>query len=295
MPYNRTGPVSLHYNVVGAGEPVVLIHGLGANMAFWYLGAAPMLARAYQVVVYDLRGHGRSGMPDRGYTLEAMATDLQHLLDHLGLAAVHLVGHSYGARVALCFAGRHPQRVRSLTVADTQLRALQPPMRLREWPQWPAWRAHLLKDGVRELPDDDAWIDFRLLSRLHRHVAGVRGLGRRAGRPRYDDQSRWSALMRTHAADELADETPLDARFVAGIQAPALLLYGRLSHCVPTSTYLLACMPWANRILVPKAGHFVPSVKPKLFARLVRRHFDAHVLTLPGAAKAPPARPRRAL
>jgi len=112
----------IHYESAGQGEAVVLIHGLGANLAFWFMTIGRHLAQQYRVITYDLRGHGASSITPRGYMLPNMVEDLVQLLDHLGVQRAHIVGHSFGARVALAFTILQPQRVMSLTIADTQLR-----------------------------------------------------------------------------------------------------------------------------------------------------------------------------
>jgi pimeloyl-ACP methyl ester carboxylesterase len=281
MPIVDAGAMQLNYEVLGEGADVVLIHGLGANHAFWYWGAGRMLAQRARVWMYDLRGHGRSTMTAAGYTLSEMAADLLALMDHLGIARSHVVGHSYGARVALCFAGTHPERVISLTVVDTQIRALQAPLRLRDWPHWPKWRQHLVETGHIDLPGEDTVIDFRLLERFSEAAAPREGAGLR---PRFRQLSmrnrdmgergsgRWRRLLETTTAgEELADERPLDAAFVSTIRLPTLLLYGRYSHCLPTSDRLMSLMPDCRRIIIPEAGHFLPAVKPLLFARALNR------------------------
>jgi pimeloyl-ACP methyl ester carboxylesterase len=331
MPALTQSGVTLNYQLIGPDirpdvPPVSLIHGLGANIAFWYLGAMRHLGRDHTFLLHDLRGHGASSMPDRGYGLRQMADDFLALLDHLGVDKTHVVGHSHGARVALLFAMLYPERVASLTVADTQLRALQPPMRLGDWPHWPQWKADLMARGVTSFPPEDAIIDFKLLAELGPRSAGGRGgrsmtdgpvggggplaeaMGERAlmrrrlqaegpgaeiranamgpgilakraagaGR-RIDLQSRqmgdrgakkWERLMNaTHAPEEMHDESPIDPSRLRDIDMPALLMFGEMSHCVPTSDKLLEVMPNARRILVPNAGHFFPIVKPQTFAR----------------------------
>ena len=173
MPLVKTTDAALHYQLLGdEGESVVLIHGLGANLAFWYWGAARPIARRARVVAYDLRGHGRSTMPERGYRLTDMCRDLDRLLDSQGIERAHIVGHSFGARVALAYAGAHPDRVRTVTVADTQLRTLQPQLRLRDWSYWPRWKRDLQAQGHVDLPADDDWIDFRLLAHFNQIAHG---------------------------------------------------------------------------------------------------------------------------
>jgi pimeloyl-ACP methyl ester carboxylesterase len=162
----------IHYQRAGAGETVVLIHGLGANLAFWFMSVGRVLARDYHVICYDLRGHGASAMPDHDYLLPHMVQDLGAVLDQAGVEKAHVVGHSFGARVALAQAVLEPHRQASLTIADTQAKCLQPPMRLREWPYWQRWRAELQQMGHVGLPDDDEIITFELLKHFNDLSAG---------------------------------------------------------------------------------------------------------------------------
>lgn len=276
--------VELNYQQTGSGTPATFVHGLGTNLAFWYLGPGRYLSDDLNMLLYDLRGHGRSSMPGSGYTLDAMVGDLHALHQKLGINTTHLVGHSYGARVALAYALRHPEAVKSLTLADTQIRRLQPNIRLRDWPHWPVWKQELLAQGATNLPDDDKIIDFTLLAELSRYMGnaakgpGVPGLGARAGGRRRINmgarkmgqrgQQNWQDLLaKTSADNELHDEGPLSADAISELSVPTLLLYGKLSHCVPTSEVLLDLMPNARRMLIPGAGHFFPVVKPRLFAR----------------------------
>ncbi|MGZ8496286.1 MAG: alpha/beta fold hydrolase [Candidatus Binatia bacterium] len=281
MPTLALADFDVNYQLIGAGEDVVLVHGLGANMAFWYLGGGRQLANHRQVLLYDLRGHGRSSIPATGYRLPGMAADLGSLMSHLGMGPVHLVGHSFGGRVALAFAGLYPDRVRSLVVADTQIRTLQPAVRLRDWPHWPGWKAELMSLGLTEPPSDDSIIDFRLLAELNRFGGDLAATGRAGPRRRISLRSRdmgkrgresWQQMLtQTTAGTEFEDETPLEPDFFARVTAPTLLLYGALSHCLPTGTALLDRLPRARLVQIPRAGHFFPVVEPIRFARAVER------------------------
>lgn len=322
MPTLTHADLKLNYQLIGpdltpASPPVALIHGLGANMAFWYLGAMRHLGRDKTILLHDLRGHGASSMPETGYGLPQMVADFRLLLDKLHIQRAHVVGHSHGARVALLFALTHPERVESLTLADTQLRALQPPMKLGEWPHWQDWKTDLMARGVTSFPPEDAIIDFKLLAELGPRSAGgsggrsvvdappggakgrlaealaadrprarrrVRGQmagqmgGQAAGAARRIDlQSRqmgargaeqWQTLMETtRAPEEMHDESAIHLSEMYRLTMPVLLIYGALSHCVPTADRLAEVLPNARRILVPGAGHFFPIVKPRPFAR----------------------------
>src|SRR5688500_4312892 len=102
-----------------------MVHGLGADLSFWFLAGLPVLSRMFRVTAYDLRGHGHSEMPRTGYSTADMAADLGGLLDHLGLERPHVVAHSFGAAVALHLAARDPERLRSLVLADPAIPLLQ--------------------------------------------------------------------------------------------------------------------------------------------------------------------------
>src|SRR3954467_11401922 len=103
--------LKLHYQRVGTGPDVVMIHGLTGNLAVWHLRIAPLLMDRFRLLTYDLRGHGYSDMPPTGYTADDMAGDLLGLLDRLEIERASLVGHSFGADIALYFAHHFPERV----------------------------------------------------------------------------------------------------------------------------------------------------------------------------------------
>jgi pimeloyl-ACP methyl ester carboxylesterase len=79
----------------------------------------PQFQEERQILVFDQRGHGRSAKPTSGYGPADYADDLKGLLDHLGLAKCHIVGHSMGGRVALKFVERYPENSLSLTLEDS--------------------------------------------------------------------------------------------------------------------------------------------------------------------------------
>src|SRR5687768_18123779 len=101
---------------MGEGGDTVMIHGLFASLAFWYLSVMPGLAGRRRVTAYDLRGHGYSDVAESGYTSAEMADDLDALLDQLGIQRAHLIAHSFGGAVALQYALLHPECVLSLTL-----------------------------------------------------------------------------------------------------------------------------------------------------------------------------------
>lgn len=111
----------LHYQTGGEGQPLVLIHGLFGSADNWG-SIARHFSQHYQVISIDLRNHGRSPHC-ASQTYADMAADLLELCDRLGLAHIHVLGHSLGGKVAMQFATQYPERVRKLIVVDMAMRA----------------------------------------------------------------------------------------------------------------------------------------------------------------------------
>ena len=114
------------------GEPLLMVHGLGADTRGWIMQKRA-LGRRYRLVMVDNRGVGRSSRPDGPYDLEVMAADAVAALDHAGYGSAHVVGASMGGIISQILAVRHPERVRSLTLACTACRHF-------------SWRKELLGD-----------------------------------------------------------------------------------------------------------------------------------------------------
>jgi aminoacrylate hydrolase len=119
---------TLSYEVVGAGPPIVFIAGLGDPGNYWTAQIADFSA-TFQVVTFDHGGVGASAARPP-YRVEQWAADTLHLIDHLRLDRVHLVGHSTGGAIAQTLAGNHGDRVASLVLGgswgrlDARLRQL---------------------------------------------------------------------------------------------------------------------------------------------------------------------------
>jgi 3-oxoadipate enol-lactonase len=118
----------IYYETYGQGEAVVFCHGLGGNHAIWYQ-QVPEFAQTYRVVTWDQRGFGRSTNVARQHGPVSAARDLTALLDRLNIDRAHLIGQSMGGWAVLGFVLAHPQRIRTLTLADTIAGIYTPPIR----------------------------------------------------------------------------------------------------------------------------------------------------------------------
>ena len=108
---------SFYYEDHGAGEAIVLAHGLGGNHATWYQQVA-VLAKAYRVITFDHRGFGNSS-DNEAIGRSGFVSDLLALLDHLEISRAVLIGQSMGGGTVISFTARHPQRVAGLVIADS--------------------------------------------------------------------------------------------------------------------------------------------------------------------------------
>src|SRR3984893_11899358 len=125
MPYvtvgtENSGPIEIHYEDHGSGQPIVLIHGYPLNGNSWERQERDLLANGYRVITYDRRGFGRSSQPVVGYDYDTFTGDLKALIEHLDLSDVVLVGFSMGTgEVVRYIATYGSERVRGAALLGT--------------------------------------------------------------------------------------------------------------------------------------------------------------------------------
>jgi len=110
--------IDLYYEIAGQGQPILFIHGLGSSSRDWEPQVA-FFAKHYQVVTFDVRGHGQSGKPPGPYSIPLFATDTAELIKSLGIAPAHVVGISMGGMIAFQLAVSAADLVRSLVIVNS--------------------------------------------------------------------------------------------------------------------------------------------------------------------------------
>ena len=116
--YAPINGLSMYYEIHGAGEPLILLHG-GLGSTGMFGDVLPTLAVDRQVIAVDLQRHGRTADIDRPLRYELMGDDIAALIKHLGLAETDLMGYSLGGGVALRTTIQHPGLVRRLVIVST--------------------------------------------------------------------------------------------------------------------------------------------------------------------------------
>jgi pimeloyl-ACP methyl ester carboxylesterase len=115
--FASVGDVQVYYEIQGAGEPILFLHGGGGSAAAsWPSDYVTQLSRDFRVIVADSRGHGRTLDGTGPLTYGRLAFDAVRLLDHLGIERAHIVGHSMGAITGLHLLVDFPDRIRTVTM-----------------------------------------------------------------------------------------------------------------------------------------------------------------------------------
>ena len=275
MPFVDLEGVRFHYQQKGRGEDVVLIHAVTSNMAIWlFTNLLETLAEEFRVTAYDMRGHGASDVPATGYTSADMAQDLRKLHAALGLKPALLVGHSFGAVVAMHAAVLFPEMVRGLILCDPffpGLAHLEP--NLAEASVWKDVRDALVENGVH-LPKE---VNFTALFRM---VAELSPEQRDRIRKNLDPTSwRWlsqlTQLTATTCGDDVFRVAGLTAERICQIRQPVIALYDEQTSFPATRRFLQEKLPNCRGDTAPGARHVAPLQNRAAFVHLVQKHLRA--------------------
>jgi esterase len=247
--------MQLHHQILGQGQPLVLVHGLFGSADNWG-SIARHFAQHFQVISIDLRNHGRS--PHSGsQTYADMADDLLELCAALGLEQIYLLGHSLGGKVAMQFAAQYPERVNKLIVVDMSPRAyadehthLMDAMLALDLSQLQS-RSEVDKALSQTIPN--LMVRQFLLTNLVKAA----------------EQLRWRINLPALKANYAKYIAPISVYF----EKPSLFIRGERSHYVNESDVaeIQSQFPGSEIVSLP-TDHWVHAEQPELFIKAVE-HF----------------------
>jgi pimeloyl-ACP methyl ester carboxylesterase len=248
------GGVKIHYEMHGSGPTLLLSHGYSSTARMWD-GQVAALKDRYQVIVWDMRGHGESDYPaDQTLYSEALTVgDMKALLDHVGAEKAIVAGLSLGGYMSLAFHASHPERVRALMLFDTGPGFKKDEARAK-WNETAHQRAARFdKEGLAALNSSD---EVRLTQ--HRDASGLAGAAR----------------------GMLAQQNDRVIQSLDKIAAPTLVLVGANDTGFLAATdYMAAKIKQAIKVVIPDAGHAANLHQPVRFNQAV----EAFLARLPAA------------
>jgi pimeloyl-ACP methyl ester carboxylesterase len=236
-----------HYQIDGpdSGRAVVLAHGFSVPLYIWDSTAAALAGAGYRVIRYDAYGRGLSDRPDVAYTDALYDRQVRELLDSLKLPRVDLAGVSAGGYVTSIFAGRHPDRVRSLVLVDPVAGHSGATIRPFDLPVVGSylWQTLAVPQMAEGQPSDFVdpskfpdWVD------RYRPQMQYKGFG-------------WALLSSRIERRGMSMDTVFQR--VASTGVPVMLLWGREDHTVPfaASEGVRKVLPSAEFHAIDGVGH----------------------------------------
>jgi 3-oxoadipate enol-lactonase len=244
--------------------PVMLLqHGFSRSGRFWY-NWVPLLGREFRILRPDMRGMGRSTMPEGLYkpSLDTFASDVRRLLDRLGIEQVVFVGESFGGIIGLKFAHAYPGRTQALVLCNTPCRLPHGELRQR-FAAGGDWDA-AMRQGVGTW--STATIDMRLDTRIAP-----------------EELKKWYIAEMDRTSPTVARQLQayldtLDFRdHLKEITVPTLLLVGEETPTSPLDQqqFMAAQIPHCRLAVYPKLGHGINVLKPEWCAEQIREFLAA--------------------
>ena len=254
MPIVQSAGVPIYYELIGAGPPILLVHGfLSSFEGNWGQSGWVdfLLAQGRQVVSMDCRGHGRSGKPhDPGaYEDPQMPNDVLAVMDVLGLERVDLMGYSMGGGIAIGLLARHPDRFNSVIAGGAGLRL---------GPGNPQFSEAL----ALAFEAEDISTISHPTARLFRELAESRAHDPHSLNDADPDLYAFAAIARRRGGSQTPEDV---AAAIKHTQVPLLAVVGDKDPVLPEVQLLKETVPNAQLVTVPGGDHLstVPSTAYK--------------------------------
>jgi len=239
-------------------KTIILITGLLGNVAQWYFTFAPILAKKYRVIMFDLRSHGKTEKTKDGFDLESMADDILALMNKLDIEQTHLVGYSYGSQIAIKFAIKYPDKIDCLVLLESPS-----PKHSMVYQIMNEYNLTTLEEVKRKLPEI---VIGKVQSQITPNEKSSRS-----------SQRVFKSIMKvfkhlcwdTTLIEDLHREQEFENDDLQAINANTLLLYGSESDCLDEAKKLDTWIPNTQYIL-KNGGHWYPLEQPTEVGKDIR-------------------------
>lgn len=269
MPYAQTADGKIHYEVIEHAAPwveepetVVFHHGIGASAGIWARWL-PELVDRYRVVLFDMRGYGRSHIPPAGakWTLDLLVEDLLAVGRAAGADRLHLVGESIGGTIALCAALRHPGLARTLTISNGADRGA-PLQKVHEW------QRQLDQQGIK------AWSEQFMRDRFYDGALGEKEYAWYARQQEAWTRDAILGALGVLVGTDLRSELPR-------LSIPVLLMHGDSSPFIPVSVMadMHRALPDSRLQVFAGAKHGLPFSHARECAQKLRAFLDSRTVS----------------
>jgi len=252
----------VHVEQVGAGEPVVLLHGFGASTYSWRK-VMPELTTRFRVIAIDLNGFGYTERPSdlASYTREGQGRLVLEVMDALGIQRAHIVGHSYGGGITMWLAAYHPDRFLSMVLTDSSAPTYSYDRRSRIASLKPLTSLFLRSVVLRP-----ATVRKSLLRSFHDPAQVTPELVQA-----YFDRIRVEGVVDAYYGLTIPVRGPIDKVDLAKIEVPALVVWGSDDQIVslPDARRGTSVLPHGRFVVIPDTGHIPMEEKPAEWLRIV--------------------------
>jgi pimeloyl-ACP methyl ester carboxylesterase len=263
MPIAKTKNVNIYYEIIGQGEPLVMIRGISSNADHWY-EQVPVLSQKYQLLVFDNRGIARSSDPGGSFSTRNMAADTVGLMEAVGIKKAHVMGYSMGGMIAQEMALAYPEKVNGLILVATDCGIS---LRVKAKPEFFRLFSEMIRLGTNEAKKAAAGCLFAkqtfetrpdIIERYSevslRFPASQKTLGRQ-----------WTAIAQHDACNRLAK-----------ISSPTLVITGSEDELIPpqNAKVMAQRIPGAQMISIDGSGHLFLIEQPEAFNEAVIGFLD---------------------
>ena len=248
----------IYYEIAGIGEPIVLIHGWSFDTRCWD-NQFEIFSKEYRVLRYDLRGFGRSSLPDSGQPY-SHTEDLVSLLEYLNIKKAHIVGHSFGGKIAFDFVLTYPEKVISLILPDAAMDVpgLDVPQEVISWIRdtWKAGKEESVEQAKK------VWINGSPLKPAMNNPRSALIV-----KQMIMDYSGWHW---THD-DPCNYPEPFPLERLNEINVPTLILVGKLDPKIyhDWADIQKKYIPNSQKEIITNSGHALNIENPEMFNKLV--------------------------